>query len=112
MNDLVGDLLHVADLMPDISGVDSVSTVTSIPGLRRVIKIKINTINLMGVIKMVSTLEPGTDQWDRGQDSKMFGKIVKPCPITLSPKTHQAQPQPSATQFKTQISSKGTGADT
>ena len=34
MNDLVGDLLHVADLIPDISGVDRVSTVTSIPGLK------------------------------------------------------------------------------
>ena len=35
MNVLVGDLLHVADLTPDISGVDSVSTVTSMSGLGR-----------------------------------------------------------------------------
>ena len=33
MNVLVGDLLHVEVLMPAISGVDSVSTVTSLPGL-------------------------------------------------------------------------------
>ena len=35
MNVLVGDLLHVEVLMPAISGVDSVSTVTSLPGLGR-----------------------------------------------------------------------------
>ena len=33
MNVLVGDLLHVEVLMPAISGVDSVSTVTSLSGL-------------------------------------------------------------------------------
>ena len=33
MKDLVGDLLHVADLIPEISGVVRVSTVTSLPGL-------------------------------------------------------------------------------
>ena len=35
MNVLVGDLLHVEVLMPAISGVESVSTVTSLPGLGR-----------------------------------------------------------------------------
>ena len=38
-------------------------------------------------------------------------KSVKPCPQTLSPPTLQAQPQPSPTQFKTQIGPKGTEAD-
>ena len=71
MNDLVGDLLHVADLIPDISGVDSVSTVTSMPGLKRVIK-----TNQSHWSYEDGTLEPGTDQRDRVcQDSKMFGKI-------------------------------------
>ena len=44
MKVLVGDLLHVADLMPEISGVDSVSTVTSMSGLgeREVIKLEEN----------------------------------------------------------------------
>ena len=38
--------------------------------------------------------------------------IVKPQSQTLCPQIPQAQPQPSQTQFKGPISSKGTGADT
>ena len=43
------------------------------------------------------------------------GPVVKPCPQTLSAQTPQVQPQPSPTQsnpVQTQISPKGTGADT
>ena len=69
MNDLVGDLLHVADLIPDISGVDRVSTVTSIPGLK---------IKIMEMKKSNGdgTLELRTDLMDKVcRDSKMFGRI-------------------------------------
>ena len=69
MNDLVGDLLHVADLIPDISGVDRVSTVTSIPGLK-------NQNHEIMKSNEDGTLELRTDLMDKVcQDSKMFGRI-------------------------------------
>ena len=69
MNDLVGDLLHVADLIPDISGVDRVSTVTSIPGLK-------NQNHVIMKNNEDGTLELRTDLMDKVcRDSKMFGII-------------------------------------
>ena len=50
MNVLVGDLLHVEVLMPAISGVDSVSTVTSLPGLGR----DIMTLTMTVTVTMIS----------------------------------------------------------
>ena len=49
MNVLVGDLLHVEVLMPAISGVDSVSTVTSLPGLGRDIMTLTMTVTMISL---------------------------------------------------------------
>ena len=70
MNVLVGDLLHVADLTPDISGVDSVSTVTSMSGLER----DGETKTTKSSEQKYATLELGKDQQDQvcQQDSKMI----------------------------------------
>ena len=59
MNVLVGDLLHVADLTPDISGVDSVSTVTSMSGLERDWE-----TNNQNKENQYATLKLGKDQQD------------------------------------------------
>ena len=61
----------------------------------------------------ILTGDIGLGTWVHSYSAKCYSYTVKPSPENLIPKAPRPnQPQPSSTQFKTPIGTKGTGADT